>query len=353
MAGWRERWAAWRNRRLADPAFRRAAMAFAPTRGVARGHADALFGLVTGFVHSQTLAAFVELGWHGALARPARAEELPGGLEAAAAERLLRAAEGLGLAERVGAAWTLGPRGAALAGDPGVVAMVRHHARLYRDLADPVALLRRGGGGGELAALWSYAGAREGGAVADYSALMAASQPMVAEQALAAYPFARHRRLMDVGGGEGAFLRALAAHAPSVALTLVDLPDVVARAPAGMATVACDFRREALPAGHDCATLVRVLHDHDDAAAEALLRAVARALAPGGRVVIVEPMAGRPTAAVGTYFELYLLAMGAGRPRAPGEYVAILRRAGFGRPRVHATPLPLAARVMSASVISG
>ncbi len=35
---------------------------------------------------------------------------------------------------------------------------------------------------------------------------MAASQPLVADEILDAYPFARHRCLLDVGGGDGSFL---------------------------------------------------------------------------------------------------------------------------------------------------
>ena len=40
---------------------------------------------------------------------------------------------------------------------------------------------------------------------------MAASQPLVAQEVLDAYPLARHRCLLDVGGGDGAFLAAAAA----------------------------------------------------------------------------------------------------------------------------------------------
>ena len=102
--------------------------------------------------------------------------------------------------------------------------MVAHHRLLYADLADPVALLRRGGGGGALSGLWHYAeaaGTGDAAAVAAYSALMAASQPMVAAQAIDAYPFHRHRRLLDVGGGEGAFLAAVGARVPALELGAV------------------------------------------------------------------------------------------------------------------------------------
>ena len=43
----------------------------------------------------------------------------------------------------------------ALVGNAAVAAMVEHHALLYADLADPVALLR-GGAPTRLAAYWPY-----------------------------------------------------------------------------------------------------------------------------------------------------------------------------------------------------
>jgi demethylspheroidene O-methyltransferase len=79
------------------------------------------------------------------------------------AERLLRGAAALGLVQPLGAAWALGSDGAALRGNRGIAEMVAHHHLLYTDLADPVALLRRGGGGGALSGLWHYAGTQGAG----------------------------------------------------------------------------------------------------------------------------------------------------------------------------------------------
>ena len=93
-----------------------------------------------------------------------------------------------------------------------------------------------------------------------------------------------------------------------------------------------------------------MLHDHDDHAALALLRAARAALAPGGRLLIAEPMAGtRGAAASGdAYFGFYLLAMGRGRPRRPEVIAAMLRTAGFSRSRLLRTRVPLVTRVMIA-----
>lgn len=356
-----ERWVALRNRVLSSPRFHRMAAATPFSRWIARQRSRQLFDLVAGFVYSQVTTAFVQLGLPAYL-RPG-ARNLPEiasqtGLPADAADRLLRAAAALGLAERVAPdRWALGEAGAALAGTRGVAEMVAHHRALYDDLADPVALLRRGRGGGALSGYWPYAegkGAAPTAASGTYSALMAASQPMVAEQVLDAWNFGRHRCLLDVGGGEGAFLEAVGARYPALDRMLFDLPPVAERARhrlgAAVAVHAGSFRDDPLPAGADIISLVRVLHDHDDAVVMGILRRAHAALPTGGTLLIAEPMAEmRGVEPAGdAYFGLYLWAMGTGRPRAPAELAAMLTTAGFQGVRQVPTRLPLVASLMVA-----
>ena len=329
-------------------------------RPVARRRARALFDLVAGFTYSQALAACIETRLLEHLRdMPQSAATLAARIDLPieATERLLRTAAGLGFTQRLGDRWALGSEGAALLGNPGIAEMVAHHRLLYADLADPLTLLRRGGGGGALSAHWHYAeasGTGDAAAVAPYSALMAASQPMVAAQALAAYRFDRHTRILDIGGGEGAFLSAVAQAVPGLQRGLFDLPAVGERARArlgaGVALHGGDFLSDALPGGYDLVTLIRVLHDHDDAPAMTLLRAIRAALPPGGTLLIAEPMAETPGAGgVGSYFELYLLAMGSGRPRSMIEIGAMLQAAGFARVRPLKTHLPLVASAIVAT----
>ena len=148
--------------------------------------------------------------------------------------------------------------------------------------------------------------------MAPYSALMSATVARVAAEMLDVCPLGDRRSLLDVGGGEGGFLLAAAARHPHLRLALFDLPAVADRARARLAgegmgdRVAVhggNFHAEPLPAGADVVTLVRVLFDHDDASARALLRRVREALPPGGRVVIAEPLAGaRGAEAVGDVY---------------------------------------------------
>lgn len=352
-----------RNRILMSPRFQRLATRFPLTRPVARHRAARLFDLSVGLVSAQVLAAAVELGLMEQLADgPVPMAELQGSLklDGEALLSLIVAAEGLGLVERCSDGRVrLGWGGAELLANPGIAAMVRHHRMLLADLADPADFLRRPRGGGALARFWSYTG--QGADPADvgpYSRLMAASQPLIAEQALAAYPFARHRRILDIGGGEGAFIAALGEAHPGPHFTLFDLPGVVERARARLGdrlgdrfdSVGGDFRSDPLPQGADLVTLVRILHDHDDDVVRALLQSIRRILPPAGRLLIVEPMAGTPGAGtVAAYFSFYLRAMGSGRPRTPAELAGMLREAGFTRIRERRVPLPLMARVLEAS----
>ena len=352
-------WTAWRTALLASPAFQRAALRLPFTRPIARRRARRLFDLVAGFTYSQTLFACVELDLFERLrAGPADVHDLATTLDlpTEALARLVDAAAALGLVERLRDGRIVpGPDGAALLGNPGVSAMVAHHRHLYADLANPVALLRQPGGG-RLADFWAYARGGDPAAVADYSALMAASLPPVAAQLLDAYDLSSHRRLLDIGGGEGVFLAEVRRRAPHLALGLFDLPAVTARAAArlghGVKLNPGDFGHDPLPTGYDCITLVRVLHDHDDAPVRLLLARIREALPPGGALLIAEPMSGTPGAEpVGaTYFGWYLRAMGTGRARTAGEIGDLLREAGFTRIRPLRTTLPLTAQAIVAKV---
>ncbi len=161
---------------------------------------------------------------------------------------------------------------------------------------------------------------------------------------------------MDVGGGEGAFLEAVSAQHPGLALMLFDLPAVAERARVRLGpklvAVGGSFLTDALPQGADIISLVRVLHDHDDAVVMELLHKVHTALPPGGTLLVAEPMAGtRGAEPVGdAYFGFYLLAMGSGRPRTVDRLSTMLRTAGFAQVRPIPTALPLSASVLVAKV---
>ena len=369
----RDRLLARRDRLLASATFQRHAARFLPTRWIARRRASALFDLVAGFTYSQVLLACVQLRLFDLLLeRPRTQAEVAksADLDPAAVDRLLTAAIALRLVEtRAGDRYGLGPLGAPMAGNRAIASMVEHHAALYADLADPVALLRRrtdaaARSATSLGDVWGYAGndaaaALDDSRVAAYSTLMTQSQPLVADQILDAVPLASRRVLLDVGGGEGRFAIAAARRHPHLRVMVFDLPAVASRArealeAAGLgdraSTFGGDFARDTLPRGADVVTLVRVIHDHDDDRAMRILAAAHAALPDGGLLVLAEPMADTPGAEAmgGAYFGMYLLAMGSGRPRSPQQLTTMLRSAGFRRTRVVATAMPLQTRVIEA-----
>lgn len=336
---------------------------------IARRSSSDVFDLVAGFVYSQILLACVQLKLFDHLkSGPRSVEQLSHdmGLTDAAARRLLSGAASLRLVTPLdGDRYCLGFRGAAIAGNPGILHMIEHHHMFYADLADPVALLRGEAGEANLARYWSYSHQNphdlSGQQVAAYTQLMTQSQDLVSSQILDAYSLKRHRKILDIGGGEGTFLMRVAERAPHLALQVFDVPAVAERARQnferrGLASRATatggDFFNDPLPEGADLVTLVRVVHDHDDAAVMNLLRRVRSAVAPGGAVLIAEPMAGTVSSAtVGdAYFNFYFMAMGVGRARTAGEIAAMLSAAGFGAATELKTSIPLQCKVMIAQV---
>ena len=352
LSGWRGNWL---HRLIARPGFQSWAARFPMTRPFTRKDGQELFELVQGFVQSQALLALVELQ---ILERLRAGPATPGDLGLAcgvAPERmqiLLQAGAAMKLLRRRGARYGLARKGAALLGVPGLRTMIRHHRAFYRDLEDPVALLR-GPEQTELSRFWPYViGARGGidpGTAQTYSDLMAQSQGLVAEDTLRQISLRGVTRLMDVGGGTGAFLGAVARRYPRLRLTLFDLPDVIATAPARLEKVglqdrvdcaAGSFRDDPLPSGADAISLIRVLYDHSDETVRALLAKVHDALPPGGRLIISESMSGghRPERSGDIYFAFYTMAMQTGRTRSAAEIRALCSEAGFTRIR---SPRPL------------
>ena len=168
-------------------------------------------------------------------------------------------------------------------------------------------------------------------------------------------------RVLDVAAGHGMFGIALARVNPGITVTAVDWRNVLAVAEenARAVGVADRFRTVAGSAfdvpfgdGYDLVLLPNILHHFDPPACERLLAKAHAALAPGGRVVIVEfvpddDRSGPPDA---VRFSLVMLATTpAGDAYTASEYREMLARAGFaGPPTLHELP-PSPARVVIAT----
>lgn len=366
-----ERMRDWLSRQIAREGFQHWAARFPLTRPLARRRSRALFDVMAGFVYTQTVQACVrlelfELLAGGPMTTSAIAARI--GLPMDGAERLLKAAASLQLLERRRPQWwALGQRAAPLVNNVGLRALVHHHAMVYRDLADPVALLRKTGSDHpptEVRDFFPYGDVAQpqafgGETVTPYSQLMSDTLPPLAVDILDSYDLSGHDCLLDVGGGNGSFLSFALDRHPRLRGQLFDLPAVTELAAANLAAKGLrervtlhggNFHADPIPTGADVISLVRVCLDHDDAAVLRLLTRIHRALPKGGTLLIAEAMAGAKGAEpVGdAYFQFYLLAMGRGRARQPAELHEMLRKAGFRRSREHATSYPVQTGLISA-----
>lgn len=351
----------WLMNRVASPGFQAWAARFPLTRRAVRRDGERLFDLVSGFAHTQVLLACVELDVFatlrdGAKSKDALAHHLR--LEPEKTRILLDAAVALELLSKTRKGdYRLARLGAATLGAPGLAPMIRHHKSFYRDLEDPVAFLR-GETAPELAEFWPYVRGETAKTIpediaATYSDLMAQSQRMVAEETLSTVDFGAFSSLMDVGGGTGAFLSAVAAQHPKLDLTLFDLPPVIAQAeqldlPA-MSFAPGSFH-DAIPKGPDAISLIRVLYDHSDETIRALLARVYEALPSGGHLVVSEPMTGgaKPNRSGDVYFALYTLAMTTGKARSAEEISKFLEETGFKSLKISPSARPFVTSCITA-----
>ena len=358
-----------RDKLMADARFQRFAAEFPLTRPIARREARAAYDLCAGFVYSQILMACVRLDLFELLAdEPKSLETLANrtGLPIRAAGRLLDAAVALRLADkRSGGRYGLGALGAAMRGNAAITDMIAHHDMLYRDLADPVALLRGTAPATEVSRFWAYARPDDQGAlqhtdVSGYTQLMSTSLDLIAGDILDVAPIPATGALLDIGGGDGTFLGHIARRHAGLTLSLLDVPAVAQIATgrfgsnglsARCTAIGGDMFTHASTPSFDVVTLVRVALDHDDAKVLTLLQQAASALRPGGLLLIAEPQAGVPGAeAMGAaYFGFYLLAMGQGRARSFNEIEHLLRQAGFVSIRSIATRRPLLVGLVAAA----
>ena len=142
----------------------------------------------------------------------------------------------------------------------------------------------------------------------------------------------------DIGGGTGAVLEYLLLQHPQLEGTLVELPEVIAKAhprlAAGDLADRCTLHPgsffDELPAGCDRYLLLAVVHDWDDEHAERLLRRVAGALGPGGHALVVENILSEsPRDEFVAASDLLMLVLASGRERTAAQFEALFARSGL------------------------
>jgi hypothetical protein len=186
---------------------------------------------------------------------------------------------------------------------------------------------------------------------ATFNQAMADITRQTARAVVAAYDFSPFRTVIDVGGGNGTLIAAILAGTPTLRGVVFDLPSGNAEAPrqlaaAGVAercqVVAGDFFR-AVPSGADAYILKSVIHDWDDEPSVTILRNCRDAIAPTGKLLLVERvmperMEASPGHVRAAMLDLNMLVMPGGRERTAAEYAALFAAGGFELARI--LPLP-------------
>lgn len=180
-------------------------------------------------------------------------------------------------------------------------------------------------------------------AMTDYSSL-------VSHAVLLAYDFSDVRSIVDVGGGRGALLTSILGMYEGIQATLFDTPTVIAGAegelasgrPAGRCTLVSGSFLEHVPPGAEIYLMSGVIHDWDDESTTRILSNCRRAMAPSGRVLIIECVVPDGNAAsFSKLLDLNMLVMNGGRERTTAEFRALFTAAGLKLTRVIPTLSPL------------
>jgi hypothetical protein len=191
-----------------------------------------------------------------------------------------------------------------------------------------------------------------------FSASMASISGPENDAVARAFDFSRFATLVDVGGAHGHLLATVLRRHRRLRGILYDQPQVVAAARdsgfvtapevAGRCTLqGGDFFRD-VPHGADAYMMKYILHDWSDEQSERILSHCRAALAPGGRVLVLEHVI-RPGNAPdwGKLLDINMLVLTGGRERTRAEFAALFARAGLRLLRVHKTKAAL--RVLEAA----
>ena len=212
-------------------------------------------------------------------------------LEPFATGKVLRALAALGIAEANGDLYRASGSLALhfMAGDHDVAPFLEHSHSMYDRWGETLEPWLRG-------EEWPVA-ERTPEETARFGAAMRAMGAQMARRVAGALNLDGVARMLDVGGGWGHFARAFCATNPELTAVVLDTPTVVERAAAELAGsdledriefVSGDYLGTDYGTGFDLVLLANILHQESADRAGELVRRAADALAPRGRVVVVD-----------------------------------------------------------------
>jgi hypothetical protein len=165
-----------------------------------------------------------------------------------------------------------------------------------------------------------------------------------------AFAFGRFGRLVDVGGAHGHLVATILRRHRKLRGVLYDQPQVVAGAPASGLLAGLEDRVEVIggdffasvPAGADAYMMKYIIHDWDDERCVRILGLCREAMAPGGRVLVIENViepGNRP--GWPKLLDINMLALLTGKERTKAEFRDLFARAGLRLHRVVPTASPI------------
>ncbi|MCV7372186.1 methyltransferase [Mycolicibacterium arabiense] len=182
----------------------------------------------------------------------------------------------------------------------------------------------------------------------DFSAGLSSTTALWAADAARAIDTTNTELAVDVGGATGSLLSLLQDANPTLRGIVFDRPNIITDAAAEIArrglserteVIGGDFFESVPPA--DLYLLKFILHDWDDDSCVTILNRCREAMAPGGRIAIVEMVVGEVTdPGLGAVIDMNMLAATTGQERSLDEYDALLAAAGLSRIALHVTQSP-------------
>ncbi|WP_066365287.1 methyltransferase [Herbidospora mongoliensis] len=175
---------------------------------------------------------------------------------------------------------------------------------------------------------------------ADYDHQMGLDVSADAPDIADAFDWGSLGHVVDVGGGDGTLLEVLLDRFPELTGQVFDQPATAATAarrlerfgPRASAVAGSFF--EKVPAKAGGYLLTAIVHDWDEPKSIAILRTVAEAAGPGGRVFVIEKVTGDQ---VGTRMNLRILVYMTGKERGVTELAALGTTAGLDHVATHAS----------------
>jgi cyclopropane fatty-acyl-phospholipid synthase-like methyltransferase len=184
--------------------------------------------------------------------------------------------------------------------------------------------------------------------VSMFNAAMTDMTRLVTPEVLRAYDFGAISHLMDVGGGSGELIGAVARKYPDIRGTVFDLPRCAEVANrhfdhlgiSGRATFLAGDFFQSIPSGADAIILKSVIHDWNDERSGIILRNCRQALPKDGTILLVERLMPESPGVsdedkAHAMSDLNMLRGPGGRERTEKQYHRLLTESGFRPTSLH------------------